>query len=46
MRPCLDSMNSGTLVVNFTGHGAESQISDERIFEISSVGSLVNSAIT
>src|SRR5690606_1094297 len=30
-------------VVNFTGHGSESQIADERIFETSSVGSLTNS---
>lgn len=39
----LRSMNDGTLVVNFTGHGSESQIADERIFETSSVGSLTNS---
>lgn len=36
------AMNEGTLVVNYTGHGGETQISDERIFEISNVGSLTN----
>lgn len=36
------AMNGGTLIVNYTGHGGETQISDERIFEISNVGSLTN----
>ncbi|MCA9728065.1 MAG: hypothetical protein KC729_10310, partial [Candidatus Eisenbacteria bacterium] len=38
----LNSMNEGTLVVNYTGHGGETQIADERVFELSSVGSLTN----
>lgn len=38
----LDSMNDGTLVVNFTGHGSETQLADERVFEISSVAGLTN----
>ncbi len=38
----LGSMNAGTLVVNYTGHGGETQVSDERIFDVSSVASLDN----
>ena len=36
------AMTEGTLAVNFTGHGGETQVSDERIFEVSNVGSLTN----
>lgn len=35
-------MEEGTLLVNFTGHGSDEQIADERVFEISSVSSLRN----
>ncbi len=35
-------MNEGTLLVNFTGHGSDEQIADERVFEITSVSGLNN----
>lgn len=38
----LERMNEGTLLVNFTGHGSDQQLADERVFEITSVPSLVN----
>ncbi len=36
------SMTNGTLLVNYTGHGSETQIADERTFELSGVASLRN----
>lgn len=36
------SMNEGTLIVNYTGHGSEVQLADERVFEVSSVSGLRN----
>ncbi len=38
-------MNQGTLVVNFTGHGSEEQLADERVFELSSVAGLTNATM-
>ena len=38
----LRAMNEGTLLVNYTGHGGETQISDERVFEVSNIGNLTN----
>lgn len=38
----LDRMNEGTLIVNFTGHGSDEQLADERVLEITSVPGLVN----
>jgi len=35
-------MNQGTLLVNFTGHGSDEQIADERVFELGTVPSLTN----
>lgn len=35
-------INEGTLLVNFTGHGSEQQIADERVMETSSVPTLNN----
>jgi hypothetical protein len=35
-------MNEGTLLVNFTGHGSDSQLADERVFETSGVPGLTN----
>lgn len=37
-----DVMNDGTLIVNYTGHGSEVQLADERVFELSAVPSLDN----
>ncbi len=36
------SINDGTLVVNYTGHGSEGQLADERVLDLSSVGGLTN----
>jgi len=38
----LRDVNDGTLVVNFTGHGGEDQVADERILEVSGVGNIDN----
>lgn len=35
-------MNDGTLLVNFTGHGSDQQLADERVFETSGVPGLTN----
>jgi hypothetical protein len=35
-------MNEGTLLVNFTGHGSDQQLADERVFETSGVPGLTN----
>lgn len=35
-------IDEGTLVVNYTGHGSEGQLADERVLETSSVASLSN----
>jgi hypothetical protein len=35
-------IDDGTLVVNYTGHGSEGQLADERVLETSSVASLSN----
>lgn len=35
-------MNEGTLLVNFTGHGSDEQLADERVFELASIPSLTN----
>jgi hypothetical protein len=35
-------MNEGTLLVNFTGHGSDQQLADERVFETSGVSGLTN----
>lgn len=36
------SIDRGTLVINFTGHGSESQLADERVLETSGVASMSN----
>jgi hypothetical protein len=38
----LDRMNEGTLIVNFTGHGSDEQIADERVLEVTSVPGINN----
>jgi hypothetical protein len=38
-RDLIDRINDGVLVVNYTGHGSEGQLADERIFETSRVPS-------
>ncbi len=38
----LRRMNEGTLLVNFTGHGSDEQLADERIFELATIPSLTN----
>lgn len=35
-------IDDGTLVVNYTGHGSEGQLADERVLETSGVGSMTN----
>jgi hypothetical protein len=37
-----ERIDDGTLVVNYTGHGSEGQLADERVLETSSVGSMTN----
>ncbi len=38
----LRRMNEGTLLVNFTGHGSDEQLADERIFELATIPGLTN----
>ncbi len=39
-----DGINAGTLLFHYSGHGAPQIFADERIFDISDVGDLTNSA--
>ncbi|MEX0778363.1 MAG: type IX secretion system sortase PorU [Balneolales bacterium] len=38
----IDRINNGTLVMNFSGHGNERFLSDERLFSIDNISSLTN----
>jgi Peptidase family C25 len=38
----MDLLNAGTLMLNFTGHGSELQLADERLLETSKLASLSN----
>lgn len=41
-RDLMDSIERGTLLFNFIGHGSEVQLADERLLELSSISSLAN----